>query len=199
MFNSNCLIPYTIVPFQYGSKFYPTIHIYKEFIIILWNQIIAAGEIMISTAKWRRNNRLLNLDSKGTCIQGQSHSKGIEHVQFGEWCLMPALVTMSRVRPILSQKFLLCHSQPIRTWHWHEPIQTCNANKSKATDVLGSLCVLFLGKGVVSVKPFEMLNMVPWLPWVPLPIQVGTISLSQSSSKQQPVVGQLTSQPWAPS
>lgn len=75
------------------------------------------------------------------------------------------------------------------------PYRLAIPTKARKLDVLGSLCVLFLGKGVVSVKPFEMLNMVPWLLWVPLPIQVRTISLSQSSSEQQPVVGQPTSQP----
>lgn len=39
--------------------------------------------------------------------------------------------------------------------------------KARKLDVLGSFCVLILGKHIVSVEPFEMLKVVPWLPWVP--------------------------------
>lgn len=42
-----------------------------------------------------------------------------------------------------------------------KPYRLAIPNKSKETWCLGSLCVLFLSKGVVSVKPFEMLTWCP--------------------------------------
>lgn len=118
--------------------------------------------MMINIAKQARNNQLLNFDS-----QGQPHSKGSKNIQFGEWDLIPALITMSRVRPILSQKFL-CNLQPIRTWNQHETTQTCNSKQKKRNLIIWVAFVSLSWVNAVSIKPFEILKMAPWLPWVPL-------------------------------